>query len=130
MNNQLIAYKKPASIEGEQVDLKFRKLNPGRPYKHTGLSCLIYPYTLSQNAEAEITKELNPKIGLIDPKSSLLDLGVGIKGKTISIIVKKILGRISVSKGSHTHKAQYVTTHSFCYARLDLEFSGVGTRKL
>lgn len=117
----------PASIECLKANLKFRKIVVYRPCHNEKLNKQTYRYKCERDSSAFITKELEPKIALINP-SSLLDLNDGIRGKTIFVLTILPIGKPRVEKGSGRHKAQYYETNDFTFAKIEKIFPSIPTR--
>lgn len=114
------AYQPPASIECAAAALKFRKIKPLLPVNHSILKSIVYPYSFERNSSAKINTELTPKIFKIE-KKSMLNKGDTINGEKISVISKKLIkqDKAAVKKGSGTHKASFIRTKAYTFAKLE-----------
>jgi hypothetical protein len=124
-----IAYESGSAIECASAHLKLRRLNlkPPRKNKYPQLkSKLLYHFKLDLNSTAIVTKELDPKTSIINARS-MLNLGDGIQGDTISVLSLTNVRHddVVVSTGSASHKAQFVDVKNFVYATLEKSFKGL-----
>ena len=110
----------PASIECKSAALKTRKMLIGLPVKHHILNILVFRCTLDRNSSATIVKELYPKKALLD-NQSLLDKDTSINGDSISVLSEKPIkkNKEEIKKGSSTHKASFLKTKAYTYAKLE-----------
>lgn len=94
------------------------EINMLRPFEHETLG-RVYPFTMTQNSEAEIEVELDPKAALCCPTSAL-DTGDLLRATRISGYSKKVLGKAELIRGSENHRAQQTYTRQFGYAKIDI----------
>jgi hypothetical protein len=124
-------YLPPASIECEKALLKARKLIIVLPIFHDVLKQIVYKSKMDLNSSARIQKELNPKLSILDD-NSMLDKGDAIIGNLISVLTKRPIkkDKAQIKKGSSTHKASFIETKSYTYAKLEKAFPSLERKKV
>ena len=113
-----LVYKQGASIEGRSLKLTSRApIAPAPPIRET--SGLQYRFRLTQNSEAEIVEECEPKSAKIK-STSLLSRGDALRAAKISGYSSSPLGRSILVRASENHRASQCKCQSFGFAQIDI----------
>lgn len=118
-----------AAIAGRVLRLLSRKPVSITIPKNDPVLGLVHPFRLTQNSEAEITAELEPKSCSYNPAAAL-DLGDMLRAATISGFSKKPLPKFALVQGTGAHKGSQANCRDFGHAIIDVPLRNVLERKV
>lgn len=112
------------SIECSSAEVISRQIIPSSFVELNKVGkCLTYK--CKRNSEASILKELNPKEPIIN-KNSYLDIDVKVECESLFVAVCKSKPyKIDVINHSGRHKAQYMKTDEFTFAKISKQLVNI-----
>lgn len=118
----MLYYELGEKIECQQSDIIAKKIIPSVPQNHPKIGLSI-KYKCKRDGSAEIMKELEPKIPIVDEKSNL-NINDKLQANELFFIVKNIKKLNPAKVGGHTgrHSSQVVKTKHYTYAEISKPF--------
>ncbi len=123
------------SIECESAKIIFRKIIPVKLVRLDSVKKSFFKHECDRNSTAEILKELNPKIAIINKveieplkKGSNLDSGDQIASDGITVYHESkipLKPDIGGEGRTSTHTGQFVITKNFTYAVIKIPFQHI-----
>jgi hypothetical protein len=89
--------------------------------EHLGVT---YPFRMTQNCEAEVEVELDPKKH-VKSVASALNLKDLIRGTRIAGISAKAMKAASLIQGTENHRAREARTREFGFAKIDIPLRNI-----
>ena len=113
-----------ASIECAAADIISRKIQR-TSIQNIPQVGVCKKYKCSRNSEAHITKELTPKVAIVNLKSKL-SLNDSVSGETITVFINNIKDKgLDKAPYSARHKAQFGSTKDFTHAFVTVQFPNI-----